>query len=378
MDYEQPPDHRIDTAAGVPPGWYLDPEGLQALRWWGGTQWGPYMQPQPGVMQESRPPCSDATASASGEYDAFWQERVGWRWGQTGLEDGTAYASDLVPGQSHASVLSAGPQGQPEKGQQRDPQGWLNQPPYSEPAPQPSFNGYSPSAGIQQSVNDAHPALGGGRHGSPRKRSRFGRRALIAGGTFIVLMAVLAAAGVAGSHKRNASLSSAGTVQAPASARPSAASVAPSQASSPPSCASQLSAWRDSGAASQLQAIGTDLGNVSQAATSLGSDLSSGSDASADEATLQSASASLQSDAQAAEGNLIPDCMAGGSQAERAGLTDFSTSAADCQNAVGQITNGAYPVAKADMQAANAEMQSGTTEIGKATDALKAYSSSGT
>lgn len=164
----------------------------------------------------------------------------------------------------------------------------------------------------------------------------------------------------------NASLSSDGTVQ----------TAAPVPSSSPPpSCRSQLLSWRGSGAANQLQAVITDLGNVSQGASSLGSDLTSGADPSADESALQSAAASLQSDTQAAEDNLIPDCVQSGHEAEGAGLADFNNSAVDCENAITEIGSGDYSVAEGNMQAANAAMQSGSTEIGKASADLKPFDS---
>ena len=33
--------------SGPPPGWYLDPGGMQVLRWWDGIRWGPQTQPLP-------------------------------------------------------------------------------------------------------------------------------------------------------------------------------------------------------------------------------------------------------------------------------------------------------------------------------------------
>ena len=47
---EQPP---TDYA---PPGWYLDPIGLQSLRWWDGAQWGQQTRPLPGNEQEPQLP----------------------------------------------------------------------------------------------------------------------------------------------------------------------------------------------------------------------------------------------------------------------------------------------------------------------------------
>jgi len=99
--------------------------------------------------------------------------------------------------------------------------------------------------------------------------------------------------------------------------------------------------------------------------------LSLGTNPSVDEAALQSAAASLQSDTQAAEDNLIPDCLQDAHQAESTGLTDFNNSAIDCGNAITEIRERDYAVADGDIQAADAAMQWGSTEIEKATDNLK-------
>jgi Protein of unknown function (DUF2510) len=40
----------------VPPGWFPDPTGLQALRWWDGTQWSQQTRPLPGNEQEPQLP----------------------------------------------------------------------------------------------------------------------------------------------------------------------------------------------------------------------------------------------------------------------------------------------------------------------------------
>ena len=47
---EQPPTEY------APPGWFPDPAGLQAQRWWDGTQWGQQTRPLPGNEQEPQLP----------------------------------------------------------------------------------------------------------------------------------------------------------------------------------------------------------------------------------------------------------------------------------------------------------------------------------
>lgn len=38
-----------------PPGWYADPGGSRALRWWDGTAWTPHTQPQPDLQPPTGP-----------------------------------------------------------------------------------------------------------------------------------------------------------------------------------------------------------------------------------------------------------------------------------------------------------------------------------
>ena len=119
MSYQQPPDHRADAATGPPPGWYMDPNGLQGLRWWDGTQWSPHTQPLPGISQQPQPPYPDATGSVAGEYDVFGQKGAGRHRQQRGPQDGTAYVRGLTPIPSLASSPSARLQpDQPPRGRQ--------------------------------------------------------------------------------------------------------------------------------------------------------------------------------------------------------------------------------------------------------------------
>jgi hypothetical protein len=94
MSYEQPPDRRTGASAAPPPGWYPDPGGLQAARWWNGTQWSPHTQPLPGIKQEPQPPSYPVVnASGSGGFDASQQESTGRHRQQSDLQDNAAAAS---------------------------------------------------------------------------------------------------------------------------------------------------------------------------------------------------------------------------------------------------------------------------------------------
>jgi hypothetical protein len=65
----------LQPPSGPPPGWYLDPGGMQLLRWWDGVQWTSHRQPLPAEPAEGagrhrvhtapNPVSSDAPASSS-------------------------------------------------------------------------------------------------------------------------------------------------------------------------------------------------------------------------------------------------------------------------------------------------------------------------
>ena len=69
MSYQRPPDYEADAADTTnPPGWYLDPIGLQSLRWWDGVQWARDTQPLLGPAWERPSPYPDAIASGYGAF----------------------------------------------------------------------------------------------------------------------------------------------------------------------------------------------------------------------------------------------------------------------------------------------------------------------
>jgi Protein of unknown function (DUF2510) len=345
MSYQQPPDHQAEGPAGPPPGWHLDPGGLRAVRWWDGAQWTPHTRPLPGIRQQPQPAYPGASAPGSGEYDAFHQEGTGRHRRQSEQQDDAA----------DASFPPARPEPEPERLQ--EPQASPGQ--QADVAQQPYTPGPLPQA-----------------HHGPRRRKNRKLRGVLIG--LAALIGIIVGVSVATEHNSPSAGNTAATSAAPtastAVAASAPASLQPSEpASSPPSCDSQLLTWRSSGISNQLQAIITDLSNVSQSADSVASDLSLGNDPSADEAALQSAAASLQSDTQAAEDNLIPDCLPDAHQAESTGLADFNNSAINCENAITEISDGDDAVADGDIQAADAAMQSGSSEIGQATNDLKQY-----
>ena len=119
MSDQPAPDYEAGTAAGNPPGWYLDPIGLQSLRWWDGTQWARHTQPPLRPAWERPSPYPDASAPASGGDGAFGQPGAGRRRQLDGPHGGMGSAPGLAPG----SFPPAGMQAQPDPGQPQDPQG---------------------------------------------------------------------------------------------------------------------------------------------------------------------------------------------------------------------------------------------------------------
>ena len=124
MSYQRPPDYEAGAAdTANPPGWYLDPIGLQSLRWWDGAQWARRTQPLLGPAWERPSSYPDASASASGGYGAFRQPGAGRHRQQDGPQGGMGYA----PGPASESFPPVRVQAQPEPGQPQDLQGSSDQ-----------------------------------------------------------------------------------------------------------------------------------------------------------------------------------------------------------------------------------------------------------
>ena len=123
MSYQPPPDYEADTAIRNPPGWYLDPIGLQSLRWWDGAQWARNTQPLLEPAWERPCPYPDAPASASGEYDAARQPDAG----RHRQQDGPHVARDMRRAWAQEPFPPVRTQAQPDPGQPQAPPGLPDQ-----------------------------------------------------------------------------------------------------------------------------------------------------------------------------------------------------------------------------------------------------------
>ena len=159
MSHQPPPDYEADAAASNPPGWYLDPIGLQSLRWWDGTRWARDTQPLLGPTwgRPSPYPYPDVTASASGGYGAVRLPGARRHRQQNDPQGGMGDAPGLAP-EPFPPVRT---QAQPDPGQPQDPQG--------SPDPQ---------SGVPGPPSPAH-------HASRRRRNRKPRGALTGLGALI-------------------------------------------------------------------------------------------------------------------------------------------------------------------------------------------------
>ena len=147
MSYQPPPGDEAGTVVRNPPGWYLDPIGLQSLRWWDGVRWARNTQP---LLESAwKRPGPDAPGPAAGGSGAACQPDAGRL-----PQGGPHVARDMRRAWAHEPVLAVSTQAQPDPGQPHDPPG---------------------SPGRQSRVpGPASPA----HHASPQRRSHMARGAL--------------------------------------------------------------------------------------------------------------------------------------------------------------------------------------------------------
>jgi Protein of unknown function (DUF2510) len=137
MSYQPPHNHMADAAVKNPPGWYLDPIGLQSLRWWDGAQWARDTQPllEPAWERPFRYP--DAIAPASGGDGAFRHPGVGRHRQQDRPQGSMGYA----PGPAPEPFPPVRTQAQPDPGQPQHPPGSPDQQSRVPGAPSPAHHG---------------------------------------------------------------------------------------------------------------------------------------------------------------------------------------------------------------------------------------------
>lgn len=118
----------------------------------------------------------------------------------------------------------------------------------------------------------------------------------------------------------------------------------------------------------------SDMTSVQEGSYAVAMDISTGADASADEATLGSDFSSMQTDIETLQGNLPPSCIPNMRKDLSAGLSDMISASVLGQAGVSNAQSGDYSQATTDLSAATADMNSGSDKISAATADAKAYS----
>ena len=316
---EQPPTEY------APPGWYPDPTGLQAQRWWDGTQWGHQMRPLPGYQQPARQFPDAATP------EAFWRESTGQYSQLSGPQDSTAYP---------ASLPAAQPQLDPHQ-----PAGW---PPQSTGAPGPQPLG----------------------HRAPRRRNPRGM--LAAAGLLVVSVAV---AGLVVGFR----LSSSGHRVVTSAAASSSQSAAVAHAASPAvaaSCQSQASAWATGGGSAHQQALAAADKNLSSDDNQLTSDMHVGSAPTADTTAVAGDLGSLEGAIVTIKQDMPPSCIPGLYHDYGTAMNAYGDEAAYQMLALGALNKGDAAGAQTDLALATASEADANTAMQSALDDLNAFNDS--
>lgn len=94
---------------------------------------------------------------------------------------------------------------------------------------------------------------------------------------------------------------------------------------------------------------------------------------SAAESGLQTAAASLQADAEAAESDPPPGCVPGMRADWRAAMTDYATAALSYQDAVSELSSGQDAAALGDLNSGNKSAGKGSGKLDSAAKDLQRY-----
>lgn len=164
------------------------------------------------------------------------------------------------------------------------------------------------------------------------------------------------------------------------SAAPAASKTASSatavQAAAQPSetpCATQVTDWAATGGGATLPTFASDASAFAQALETLASDMTATGATATDTSDVQSAAASMQSDAQALEASPGPSCVPGLAANVSAAARYYSTAAIDADNAIGQLSAGAMTAAADDMVSANTAITKANAKLAAANNAVKAF-----
>jgi len=280
-----------------------------------------------------------------------------WDYQEPGPQYRKRHGGTAGPPQFQTDRLDAERYGQPQYGQQPQSQPY-QQPQYRQAGPQFTAQPqYRPPGPPQQPYAPAQYAPQPSQPSQPRK-SRKGLAFLGCGGlgALVILIVVLASS------------------SSPSSPTPPPAAT---QTAAQPDCAAQLTSWAGTGEGAQLTAFGTDIGTFGDALDALAAGEQDGDGTAGEMSAVQSAAASMQSDAQALEASPGPSCVPGLADNLSAAARDYSTAAIGADNAINQMSAGADDTAAGDLQSADTAMTEGNAKISAANTALKPYEASG-
>jgi hypothetical protein len=184
----------------------------------------------------------------------------------------------------------------------------------------------------------------------------------------LAALAVLAAATLAACGSGSSSSASAPPSRAAASSAPASPAAAAS-----PDCVAQVEAWTSGGGTASEGTLGNDVSALGAALQPLAT---AEGETDANFTAAQSASASVQADAQAVEADPGPSCVPGMAADTSTAARDYSAEAIDADNAVTQLSAGNVQGAADDINDANKQLDSGNAKIAAATADVKAYSAS--